>query len=159
MNSELSTAILLDPLQCEIEETILLLKQVSEAEEGAFRRLCYLARHWRTDAETFSTRLIRAGLPPSRASEIKVVLLAEDVRDAFIKITADGKAQMSWKVALQAARLQRSGLNPEVKAASQLTAFMHRRGILRVETAAGAFTLEPRRFVLKREISRSKIPT
>lgn len=88
----------LDLLQQQVEELVDQL--FSQAEESVFRRLCRLAHSWKIDPEDFRRMLLRARLRPSRASEIKAVLLCPEICVQFIRRT---KA-LSWKNALKQAR-------------------------------------------------------
>lgn len=124
------------------------LKTARDRIPGIFRKLCALAQIWQLDAEQFRSRLVRAGLPHSRASEIKSVLSVAGIRTAFI----EGK--ISWRKALPEARERlRAGehFGAVEELAAQIVSTMHRNGLSEFQTQYGTFTLHPLEFSLGRE--------
>jgi hypothetical protein len=79
-----------------------LLKQIQEIlarfeEDELCRGLCRLARDWNLREEPFRRLLVKAGMRPPRASEIKLVLSFHELRDKFLH-------RATWTKTLQEAR-------------------------------------------------------
>jgi hypothetical protein len=107
----------------ELQREILRLVQRLEDDAGArgiFKALCQLARKYRVAPDTYRSYLVKAGLWPSRASEIKAVLERPGVCDPFL----EGK--VSWKKSLAAAR--EFNLGPVRHAARRLIQLLFRNG-------------------------------
>jgi hypothetical protein len=103
-----------------------------------FRSLCRLAQAWQMNAEEFRCRLVRAGLPASRASEIKTVLSVDTISARFIS------GDMTWRKALSQARnhLQaQEGIGPTEQLAAKIVAMMHRARQPVFEINEGTFEL------------------
>jgi len=136
-----------DPLQQRIielvEEFEAALKGAKEKVPEVFRSFCLLAHGWKMDPEEFRWRLVRAGLPASRASEIKAVLSVDKAKLAFIT----REPAMSWAKALGLARaIMRGnyGFNNVQELAAELVKLMHRSGQTSLEIQEGTFELRER---------------
>jgi hypothetical protein len=128
-------------------------RHAKERVPGYFRIFCLLAGRWNMDDEEFRGRLVRAGLPASRASEIKTVLSVKGIKEKFIK------KNMSWKPALLAARASlhaAQGFDPTQELASEIVALMHRNGLSEFEHPQGTLYLHPLELRLVGTISNSK---
>jgi hypothetical protein len=146
------------PMENVQQEIVALVKEFQAAElyaeqrvPGLFRTFCRLADRWKMDEEEFRGRLVRAGLPASRASEIKTVLSVKGIRGQFIK-------GMSWKVALSCARAHLNaaeGFDPTQEIASEIVARMHRNGLSEFEHPHGTFYLRPLELRLVGTVSNS----
>jgi hypothetical protein len=125
-------------LQAQIETLVAALKQAGANIPGVFRGFCLLARGWKSDPEEFRGRLVRAGLRPSRASELKTLLSATELRDGFIR------RETSWQKSLKAARAwlhAQEGFDPLHELAATLVGIMHRQGIMRIHHPLGTIHL------------------
>jgi len=130
-----------DELQARIEILVASLKQAGVDVPGVFRGFCLLARGWKSAPEEFRGRLVRAGLPASRASEIKTLLSVPEWRDRFIN------RETSWQKSLKAARVclhAQEGFDPLHELAATLVAIMHRHGIRRLDHPLGTIHLRDR---------------
>lgn len=127
-----------DKLQIAIVALIKALAEDEGAKEGVFRNFCKLAIRCSANPEEFRCRLVRAGLPKSRASEIKAVLMAETVARGF------AQGESTWQKALENAR---SDLRQQDKAhqlAARIAAQMYLMGIFALKINGGVFELESR---------------
>jgi hypothetical protein len=126
-------------LQQRIQSLVGDLHAADAAVPSVFRNLCRLARDWesRMNAEAFRSRLVRAGLAASRASEIKTVLRSQ-FRDRFIA------GRLTWPRTLAKARRQIWQLTQLHQSAARVAGLMHRHRIFRVARRAGSFELQVR---------------
>lgn len=107
----------------ELQQKIVRLLDRLEDESGArgiYKSLCKLAQENNLEANTFRAYLVRAGMPASRASEIKAVLERATVCDAFLR-------GVSWRKTLRAARAAKQAA--EVPAAQQFIRLIVRHGL------------------------------
>ena len=107
---------------------------------GIFRRLCLLGQEWQMNDEEFRGRLVRAGLPASRASELKTVFSVDHCRVGFIS------GNIVWKKALPMARAHLNAqerFGPAEELAAQIVALMHRIPEPVLDILEGTFELSP----------------
>jgi len=106
------------------------------------RRMLRVARQYRLSPEDFRSRLVRAGLKPPRASELKTVLAAPDSCDAFL-----GQAHQPWEETLAGARLylaqKEFGLTPPALLAARIAGLMFKSRVASLPAAGGLLVLEP----------------
>lgn len=122
-----------DELQKRIQELVDGL--YTQDEEGVFRKLCRLACGWKLDPDQFRLMLMQAGLRPSRASELKTVLVGYETCLQFIR------GSLSWKKALAQARNQVE--DPLALAAANLIKLLFEKGHLWPEQdVEGGWSLE-----------------
>lgn len=117
-----------------------------EAPTNVCRKLCQLALNHKMSPEDFRRRLVQAGLPCSRASELKSVF---DVKGECAKFLAPVNPQ-SWRTTLDQARESSRradlGLIAESEAkmtrvAAKIAGRMHRHGVFTERVQGGVLTL------------------
>ncbi len=133
-----------DALQQEVEALVREWQAAQEQKPERFRLLCRLACRHRVNPEDFRSRLVRAGLPYSRASELKIILQSDAQAAAFL---GESGPPQSWRATLAAARneaLERDyGLTDLDILAARLAGRLYGEKRLRLEFPTGDLVLEP----------------
>lgn len=138
----------IDVVEVQSQIAILVARLLSslEAQPNICRKLCQLARNHDLSPEVFRRRLVQAGLPFSRASELKTVLAAKAECAEFLRPVRPQSWRRTLEQARESIRWADLGLTDETEAkvalvTAKIAGLMHRHRIFTERVDGGVLTL------------------